>query len=33
MKIVKACGGLPLSFKVLGFFGVILKNWKFGKVH
>jgi len=26
MKIIKSCGGLPLSLKVLGFFCAILKN-------
>jgi hypothetical protein len=26
MKIIKACGGLPLTLKVLGFFCAILKN-------
>ncbi len=33
MKIIKACGGFPLSLKLLGSFCAILKNWKFGKVH
>ncbi len=32
-KIIKACGGLPLSLKILGFLGVISRNLKFGKVH
>jgi len=26
MKLIKACGGLPLSLKVLGSFCAILKN-------
>jgi hypothetical protein len=33
MKIINACGGLPLTIKVLGFFCVILNNWKCGNVH
>jgi energy-coupling factor transporter ATP-binding protein EcfA2 len=33
MKSIKACGGLPLSLKVLGSSLYNLKNWKFGKVH
>jgi hypothetical protein len=42
MKIIKACGGLPLSLKVLGYFLCnikeleiwegALRNWKVGKV-
>jgi energy-coupling factor transporter ATP-binding protein EcfA2 len=33
MKIIKACGGLPLSLKVLVLFYAIIKKLKFGKMH